>query len=203
MIADGIRFNVYYYDENGTKLWILDQTGGGGNYVTWSPGPNTISVKRKVEWKLKSTGTKQLKVFKFKGRQVGILTMAGKVGTILYKKLEYLSISKVVLDVQGQYTEPGGTVTYYPLLTPVEPYLGVNAGGPATPIQIMDPTGDYVDYEEHAFYIITGITGKMQEYAVMDHPTKSSSKRETVIDVTLTLERIDEGKITPSEYLEW
>ena len=198
MIANGIRFNIYYYNTN-DKLWLLDQTGGGGNWLEWTPGPNSITVKRKVEWKLKSTGTKQLKVFKYKGRQVGTLTMVGKVGTILFKKLEYLAVSKIVVDIQGQYTEPGGSISYYPLITPVEPYTG--KGEPVTPVQLYNT--DDVSWDTHAFYVVTGITGKMTGYAVMDYPDGTPSKRETVIDVTLTLERIDETKITPSEYLEW
>jgi len=192
MTADGIRFWIYYYDTS-SKLWVQQ----AGNWLEWTPGPNSISVKRKVEWKAKSSGTKQLKVFKFKGRQVGTMTLKGKVGTILYTKLEYLSLSKIVVDVRAQYVETGGTRTYWPLISPITPYLGVS-----TPVNITDPTTLPLTFETSSFFIITSIAGAAKEYAVMDHPTGNYAKRENVIDATVVLERVDTGKITPTT-AEW
>jgi len=58
MASDGIRFYIYQYNAS-TREWDFDDSPE--NYMDWSPKPRTVGVVRRVEWRTRSSGTKQFK----------------------------------------------------------------------------------------------------------------------------------------------
>jgi len=177
-MADYIRFSIYKWDD-GTRKWVYS-----GVKITFDYRPMTLRADRKVEWRHRSSGTKRYKVFRWKSRQGDAITFSGECRTSMWRKLEWLATSKVVLKLETSYAEGGKTVDKYPLLHPITPWDGDGS--------MPTPGADYV---ANPFYIMTAIDGTSVGYKVVTDAS-DSSKREFLHQFSVTLERVDTTKIT-------
>jgi len=155
-----IRFSLYKWDAT-TKKWI-----DSGVNVQFDYRPINMRVDRKVEWRVRSSGTKRYKVFRWKSRQGDTITFSGECRTSMWRKLEWLATSKVVLKLETFYEEGGKTGDRYPLLHPIIPWNGTGT--------MPTPGAGYVI---SPFYIVTAIDGTSMGYKVISDAV-DSSKRE-------------------------
>ena len=189
-MANHLYLYLYSYNSSNREWEYSTQ------FIDWAYRPNRFDVTHKVEWRVRSSGTKRHKKFKWKSRQTTQMTVRGGVRTFLLRQLEWLVKSKVVIHIRGLYTEPGKSEDEYPVITSTKAWDGDGTMPDVNTIGAGD-----IEYDNYQYFIATSLNVSTEKYKAAADTSAPETKRELLHDATIMFERVDNSKIVDGGYM--